>query len=405
MALSGQSQLAMLAERDDEAIALGTRAVELARARDDAETEAHALTNVGTALMRRVDQERGRAVLEEAFVLAAGSGQDDHAARALVNLATGTLVLFRDDPRVVEDLERALTYARERELDGYVQYLLGVRANLQLLVGRWAEAEADARASLNFGEQRGVSLCPAYIVLGRLRARRGEPGAGETLDLAWRLATSSGELQRIGPAAAARAEYRWLNDDAAGTVAAAREAYALAAEHDDAWAMGELAAWLWRAGEPVPPRNGLPAPYARALAGDWRGAADAWARLGFPYERAQALADADEDAARLEALSVFDAQGAARAASHLRKRLRAAGVRRIPRGPRPASRTGPAGLTPRETQVLELIVGGSTNAEIARELVITPKTVDHHVSAVLAKLGVASRRDAGAALARLEATG
>jgi DNA-binding CsgD family transcriptional regulator len=338
-------------------------------------------------------------------VLAAGSGQDDHAARALVNLATGTLVSYRDDARVVEDLERALAYARERELDGYVQYLLGVRANLRLLVGRWPEAEADARASLGFGEQRGVSLCPAYIVLGRLRARRGEPRAGETLDLAWQLALNTGELQRLGPAAAARAEHRWLDEDPVGTVEAARESYELAAERDEPWSMGELATWLWRAGEPVPSRDRLPAPYARALAGDWRGAADAWARLGFPYERAQALADADDDAARLEALSTFDALGAVRAASHLRKRLRAAGVRRIPRGPRPASRTGPAGLTPRETQVLGLIVDGATNAEIARELVITPKTVDHHVSAVLAKLGVASRRDAGAALARLETTG
>jgi DNA-binding CsgD family transcriptional regulator len=363
---------------------------------------AHALTNVGTAVMRRTDRERGRALLEEAFVLAAGSGQDDHAARALVNLATGTLVNFRDDPRVVEDIERALGYARERQLDGYVQYLLGVRANLWLLAGRWPQAEADAHASLGFGEQRGVSLCPAYIALGRLQARRGEPAAGETLDVAWRLATSTGELQRIGPAAAARAEHCWLGDDRSGTVEAAHAAHELAADHDDPWTRGELAWWLWRAGEPVT-ADGVAEPYARALAGDWRGAAAAWKRLGFPYERAEALADADEESAWLEALSTFDAHGAGRAASHLRKRLRAAGVRRIPRGPRPASRTGPAGLTPRETQVLALIVDGATNAQIARELVITPKTVDHHVSAVLGKLGVASRRDAGAALARLEA--
>jgi DNA-binding NarL/FixJ family response regulator len=62
-------------------------------------------------------------------------------------------------------------------------------------------------------------------------------------------------------------------------------------------------------------------------------------------------------------------------------------------------------LTPRETEVLELIVEGATNAQIARALVISAKTVDHHVSAVLAKLGVASRRDAGAAAERLAAAG
>jgi DNA-binding NarL/FixJ family response regulator len=153
----------------------------------------------------------------------------------------------------------------------------------------------------------------------------------------------------------------------------------------------------------VPARPDDPEPYARAIAGDWRGAARAWAALGFPYESADALANADDDAARVEALAAFDAFGAARAASNLRRRMRADGVRRIPRGPRPASRAGPAGLTPRQVEVLELIASGATNAEIAAALVIAPKTVDHHVSAVLAKLGVTSRREAGAAAARLGA--
>jgi DNA-binding CsgD family transcriptional regulator len=173
------------------------------------------------------------------------------------------------------------------------------------------------------------------------------------------------------------------------------------AERGDAWSRGELAFWLWRAGAPVAPHPDDPEPYARAIAGDWRGAAAVWAALGFPYEHADALSEADDEAARIEALAAFDRFGAARSAAHLRRRLRAAGVRRIPRGPRPASRAGPAGLTPRETEVLDLIVRGATNAQIAETLVIAPKTVDHHVSAVLGKLGVASRREAGAAMGRL----
>lgn len=248
MALSGQSQLAMLAERNEEAIALGTRAVRLARRIDDRETVAHALTNVGTALVGGPDTEQGRALLEEAFELAIDAGQDDHAARALVNLATATLVRLRDDVRVAGDVDRALSFARERELDGYVQYLLGVRANLRLLTGEWPAAEADAHASIALGDQPGVSLCPALIALGRLRARRGEPAAGATLDEAWRMAVESQELQRLGPAAAARAEHAWLDGDLARTAAAAREAYALAAERGDAWGRAELAHWLWRAG-------------------------------------------------------------------------------------------------------------------------------------------------------------
>jgi DNA-binding CsgD family transcriptional regulator len=403
MALSGQSQLAMLAERNDEAIALGTRAAALARRIDDRETLAHALTNVGTALSVHAQAERGRELLEEAFALAVEAGEDDHAARALVNLATATLVRRRDDPRAGGDLDRALGFATERELDGYAQYMLGVRANLLLLRGDWRAAERDARASIALGEQRGVSLCPALIALGRLQSRRGDPEAAATLEDAWRRAVATGELQRLAPAAAALAEYAWLDGDLDSVVTLVRSTHAHPATDGNPWSRAELAHWLWRAGEPVPPRSDDPEPYALAMAGDWRGAAMAWAAIGFPYESAEALADGDDEAARLEALATFDAYGATRAASHLRRRLRADGVRRIPRGPRPASRAGLAGLTPRETEVLELVVQGATNAEIARTLVIAPKTVDHHVSSVLGKLGVTSRREAGAAVARLSA--
>ena len=76
----------------------------------------------------------------------------------------------------------------------------------------------------------------------------------------------------------------------------------------------------------------------------------------------------------------------------------------MPRGPRPASRAAPAGLTPRQLEVARLVATGATNAEIARTLVVSPKTAGHHVSAVLAKLGLASRREVHAAVTRLGLT-
>jgi DNA-binding NarL/FixJ family response regulator len=76
------------------------------------------------------------------------------------------------------------------------------------------------------------------------------------------------------------------------------------------------------------------------------------------------------------------------------RRLRALGVRRLPRRPRRATAANPAGLTARELEVLALLEAGLRNAEIAARLHIAAKTVDHHVSAILAKLGVRSRRDA-----------
>jgi DNA-binding CsgD family transcriptional regulator len=394
MALSGRSQLAMLAERSAEAIDLGTRAEVLARRVGDRPTLAHALTNVGTALLGGDEHERGRALLEEAFALASADGEDDHAARALVNLATGTLVRQRGDVRVAADLERAIAFASERDLDGYLQYLLGARANLRVARGEWPGATADAHDSLALGAHPGVSLCPALLALGRVQARRGEPPAGETLDEAWRRAQATGELQRMAPAAAARAEHAWLEGDLPGVAAAARAPYALALQRGDAWARGELAFWLWRAGELTEPPTALAEPFALSIAGDWRAAAAAWGALGFPYEAADARCDGEDEDALLDALATFDRLGASRCAARLRRRLRAAGLRRVPRGPREASRAEPAGLTPRQAEVLEQLRQGATNAEIARRLVIAPKTVDHHVSAVLAKLGVRTRREA-----------
>lgn len=93
--------------------------------------------------------------------------------------------------------------------------------------------------------------------------------------------------------------------------------------------------------------------------------------------------------------------GARPAAEALRRAMRARGVRDIPRGPRTTTRSNPAGLTARELEVLRLLAEGLPNAGIAARLFVSPKTVDHHISAVLAKLSVRSRAEAVAAAHRL----
>jgi DNA-binding NarL/FixJ family response regulator len=129
------------------------------------------------------------------------------------------------------------------------------------------------------------------------------------------------------------------------------------------------------------------------IAGDWRAAADAWEQLGCPYEQALALLEGDEVAQR-EALGIFERLGAAPAAAIVRQRLRASGARGLPRGPRPATQANPQGLTPRQLEILLLLAEGLHNIEIAHRLSTTPKTVEHHVSAVLAKLEARSRAEA-----------
>ncbi|MGZ6708618.1 MAG: AAA family ATPase [Solirubrobacteraceae bacterium] len=402
MAYSSLSQLHMLAWRHNEAIAVGRRAIDLARQLGDAEALAHALTNVGSALISAGDPLAGRVMLDEAFARAHHAGFHDHAARALVNVAYVDLVMRDPGARVAVD--RALAFASGHELSGYVQYLLGMRATERLRRGDWRGAETDARASLAHGRQPGISLCPALTALGLVQARRGDPAAGATLADGWARAQASGELQRLAPAATARLELAWLAgaDDAA--VGDARAVHRRAVGAADAWTLGELTHALWRAGD-APGEAAVAEPYRRAMTGDWRGAAALWDELGQPYEAAEARAQADDDATLLEALAAFDRLGAAPAAARLRRRLRARGVAAVPRGPRAATRELPGGLTPRQHDVLRLLTAGASNAEIAQRLVVSPKTVDHHVSAVLAKLGVHSRRDVARAAARLGVPG
>ena len=128
--------------------------------------------------------------------------------------------------------------------------------------------------------------------------------------------------------------------------------------------------------------------------GDWAGAAAAWRALGCPYEAARALADSDDETVLREALVAFEQLGARPAIVAVKRRLHDLGARDIPRGPRPATRANPAHLTPREAEILTLMAAGSTNAEMATHLFLSPKTVEHHISAILAKLSARSRREA-----------
>jgi DNA-binding CsgD family transcriptional regulator len=148
-------------------------------------------------------------------------------------------------------------------------------------------------------------------------------------------------------------------------------------------------------------RPGGEHPYAVQAAGRWREAAAAWAAAGCPYEQAAALAESPDPADLLAALGLLDDLGARPLATRVRGRLRALGITHIPRGPVGGTRANPAGLTARQIDVLRLLVQGHSNAQIARELVVSVRTVDSHVAAVLGKLGARDRHDAAARAAEL----
>jgi DNA-binding CsgD family transcriptional regulator len=233
--------------------------------------------------------------------------------------------------------------------------------------------------------------------------RRGDADATSTLDEALQLAVRADNLQRLGPVRATRAEAAWFASDGDGgarrdrVLSEVRAVYDLAIEKHHPWLAGELAYWRWRGGERFTPPDWLAKPFALQIAGQWRAAAEEWKRLNCPYEQARALADGDS-AAQTAALAIFERLGAKPAADEVRLALRAAGVRNLPRS---TTRENPYGLTARQMDILVLLAEDLSNAEIAARLSLSPKTVDHHVSAVLAKLDVHSREEA-AQLAKRE---
>jgi DNA-binding CsgD family transcriptional regulator/tetratricopeptide (TPR) repeat protein len=394
MAYSTLSQLSMLAQRTEAALAWGERAMTIARAIGDPEALAHALTNVGSARIQRHD-DGGADLLEEAFTLASEAHLDDHAQRALVILATVRLE-HRDYDRAEPAFERALGYAESHDLDAYAQYLGGQRARMHLERGTWELAEREARRILSQREYPGVTTIPALVVLGTIQARRGDPEATNTLARARERAYRTRELQRVGPTASAVAEHAWLDGDFVTAVAEAEPALEMARLVGHEWLVGELAFQLQRAGGAIN-SAGAAEPWRLLLDDQWRESAAAWKAIGCPYEAAEALVQGDE-LAMGEALAVFDSLGAVRRARVLRRRMRELGLR-VPVGPRRATRANRAGLTGRQMDVLRLVTDGCTNREIADHLNLAPKTVDHHVAAILEKLGASTRR-AAASIAR-----
>jgi DNA-binding CsgD family transcriptional regulator len=409
MAYSNLSQLRMLAGNTDEAVAWGNRAIELAERLGQTEILIHALNNVGTAEWS-ASRPAGRPTLERSLALALAHGLEEQVARAYTNLAWQASEQ-RDYPLAAHYHDEGIRYCTEHDLDTWRLYMLVSQARFDFEQGRWTEASRTAEAVLRDPRTAPVSRINALAVLGRVRARRGDPGVWPPLDEALALASATGELQRLGPVAVARAEAAWLAGEPAAARALVEDALDLAERTKTrAWLAGELAFWLWRLGGPDRlPAGGLPdgaaEPFPLQLAGDLAAAADRWRVLGCPYEAAAALADSDQESQLRAALTELERLGARPLAALVARRLRELGVRGLARGPRPATRANPANLTAREAEVLALVAEGLRNADIARRLFVSPKTVDHHVSAILAKLGVRTRGEAARAAARLGING
>ncbi|HEY3713864.1 MAG TPA: AAA family ATPase [Jatrophihabitantaceae bacterium] len=313
----------------------------------------------------------------------------EQAARAYANLCT-TLC---DCGRLTEAesyYTQGAAFCDETDMVRFGICLRATWGEILLAMGRWDEAVTVCQQVLASGASPFNRL-PAAIVIGRILARRGDGDPWPYLDEAVTSADANGRPDLIGLTRSARAEAHWLTGD----LDAALHDVTVGSVHIDRAhdrAQGQIATWQARLDTAVTPSLArLPEPHARSVRRDFERAAELWDGIGNRFEAALALLDCGSELGLREALRRFDAVGAAAAARLTRRRMRRLGLRAIPSGAHPATRANAAGMTRREREVLALVAAGQSNATISARLVISPRTVEHHVSAILAKLGVASR--------------
>jgi DNA-binding CsgD family transcriptional regulator len=371
-------------------IELAGKAIALAERLNVPEALVDGLSALGSIAIDTDDDWAG--LLTRALRIAVAGGFEEQAARAFGNLHAAYSVNHRfaeAEPYYVD----GLAYCDAHGLTTFANWLIGDRTVTLERQGRWAESAALAAELLGQAGIAPLHKIAPLMSLGVIAARRASGNPWTELDEALSAAEASAEPALIVMVRNARAEARWLASD----LDSAREEAEAAATHaagSTAWDRGATAAWLRRTSSSVTIDGPVAEPYQMLAQGEWEQAAQAWEALGCPYERALALIDGDQEQALRTALNLLAGIGAKAAVRLARYRLRSMGVRSVPYGPHTATRAHPSGLTHREVEVLALMSGGNTNAEIATHLFISTKTVGHHVSSILAKLEVPSRRAA-----------
>lgn len=393
MAHASQAFLCMCKGDREGTFEWGGRAIELAERTGSTWALIHALNTVGVMEMEH-GRDGGLEKLSRSLEIALREGFEEEVGRAYLNYV-GVAVATRSLDGFDSWADAGIEYCSERGLDAWRRYIYGSRARSELLRGNWDDAVDWAQSVLADNPSRLVRFDP-LIAIGLVRARRGDPDWRSPLDEAAAIAEPTGELQLLVPVAAAQAEAAWLAGTAEEIPKLTEAAFRFAQSEGSPWYAGELACWRARGGVVEPAPESAAEPYRLELAGDFAGAARLWTAIGCPYDAAVVLCCAGEAEGLRRALAEFQRLGARPAAATAARRLRELGACDLPRGPRESTRTNPSQLTPRELEVLELVAQGFSDADIAQRLFLSKRTVHHHVSSTLHKLGVSSRAQAAA---------
>lgn len=389
-ATSNLARNRMMNGRNAEAITLAERAILLAERRSLPDVLSDAVNTKGCLLEAAGSD--GIQHLERAVRIALDQDLGPQAGRAYSNLhamLVGALRFSEADRAYTEGSE----YCDRRDLAYWGWSLRRERLGALDRTGRWDEA-MTLRDEVLSAQLSVWNRIRALEIAAVLSARRGDQDAWELLDQTRAGVVGIGEPQLLAPNAVARAEVHWLDGDLDAARAELANAERLAARLAPGEG-GPLAAWTKRLrGIILPTGAPLPSPYRAEIEERVEEAMHEWDELGCPYDAALVLAFSDEETHLRAAIARLDKLGATAAVGAVRRRMRQLGIRSIPTGSRAATRANPAGLTRREQEVLELLCEALSNEQIAERLVLSVRTVDHHVSAILGKLGVPSRQHA-----------
>ena len=395
LAYSNFSQLNMLADNKPQTLLWGEKAIQLAEQLNDAEILCHALNNVGSILMKSPEHEDGGASkLQQSLSIALANGFHEHAARAYTNMGC-FYVLIRKYEKARKWLDEGLKYCEEHDLLSWLYYMQSERTRLLLDTGAWSEAEHVALSLQNNADHFALTRIGALVTLVKYNIRVGRfDKARDYLGIAKKLAAPTAEAYRMLPVMAAQLELCWTAGEAVA-IEELESAVALLPDIRESWHYAGVAYWMRRCSIPIPDHSEVlyPGPLALEQQGEFEAAAREWKALGCAFEQALALVECSEEHQRA-ALTILDSLGATATSEMLKNKLREKGMRHIPRGPRESTKNNPAHLTGRQVEILSLLEHGAQNKEIADKLFISPKTVDHHISAILSKLSVNSRSKA-----------
>jgi DNA-binding CsgD family transcriptional regulator len=393
MAFSLRSQMHMLHGRMEDAVRWGEKALATS---DSPDVKIHALNNIGTARIFRGNTD-GLKDMSTSLNLARQHGYHEDAARVYTNLAEYG-VEFKDFELAEKVINEGIAFDTQHDLDAWTFYLVGRQAQLRLEQGRLHDAVTIAEGVLSRNDQTLLMRLPAEVVLAKAKMRLGEKNANTLLQSALENALSVDELQYIAPIRSALIELAWYENNPAAATEHIEAASALP-DQASPWLMAEFYFWASRCGFAIPERllASFPEPYRLRLLGEHRQAAEIFQTLGAPYLAAACLCE------NTDADSIFLASGLAKKmrAARLIEKLRdvankasieVAGLK-ASRGPYGAARQHPLGLTKKEQQVLELLVNGASNQEIAEQLSRSKRTVEHHVSSIFSKMNVENRVD------------